>query len=566
MSTRRTGDALDAPLPGDTATERVLLGAMLIDPSRIGAVADVIDERDLLDAHHRIVYRHLLAMHRDGGPVDATLLAARLKASGQFDDVGGAATLYDLAQHGPTAANAVAYATAIKELARKRAIRHLGEELIVGAANGKSADELEAMLVRVNETRAKHGKHDDDGAGFAPVLVCAADVTPEPIDWLWEGRIPLRRVSMIVGYPGCGKSFFTIDAAARITTGTPWPDGRECPQGSVLLITAEDDPGDTIRPRLDAHYADVRRVHLLSAVRLDDRERPYERMITLADLDAIETALDCLADCRLVVVDPVGSFLGGRTDAHRDNEVRAVLAPIAALAAKHGPAVLVVAHRRKSAGTIADDLALGSRAFTGIARTVWHVSRDPKSKTRRLLLPGKNNLAAVVDGMAFSIGGEPARIRWERDPIAMTADDALAEENRHAARKPGPDADGVKAATAWLRTALAGGPRLARELADEWRNGQGGSERTLRRAREADGVDVYRPAVPGPWWWRLSDKVANMPEDGELGHLGHLAKNTGILPHFDDANPKVAKLEELGHLGPDGDFLDDVRTNEEVTL
>ncbi len=169
----------------------------------------------------------------------------------------------------------------------------------------------------------------------------------------------------MVGRPGEGKSFVTIDAAARVTTGTPWPDGSDCPQGSVILISAEDDPADTIRPRLNAHNADVRRVHLLSAVRRVDADGQYERLITLADVDAIEAALVKLPDCKLIVVDPVGSFLGGRTDAHRDNEVRGVLAPIAKLAEKYGPAVLVVAHRRKSAGNIADDLALGKPRVYG---------------------------------------------------------------------------------------------------------------------------------------------------------------------------------------------------------
>ena len=162
-----------------------------------------------------------------------------------------------------------------------------------------------------------------------------------------RGAFRLGRITLLVGRPGEGKSFLTTDAAARITTGTPWPDGKHCPKGSVILISAEDDPADTIRPRLDAHCADVRHVHLLSAVRRVDGDGQYERLITLADVDAIEAALMRLSDCKLIVVDPIGSFLGGGTDAHRDNEVRGVLAPIAAMAEKHGPAVLVVAHRRK---------------------------------------------------------------------------------------------------------------------------------------------------------------------------------------------------------------------------
>ena len=83
-------------------------------------------------------------------------------------------------------------------------------------------------------------------------------------------RIPLGRITLLVGRPGEGKSFFTLDVAARVSTGTPWPDGGECPAGSVILISAEDDPADTIRPRLEAQSADIGRVHLLSAVRMVD--------------------------------------------------------------------------------------------------------------------------------------------------------------------------------------------------------------------------------------------------------------------------------------------------------
>ncbi len=68
-----------------------------------------------------------------------------------------------------------------------------------------------------------------------PILTCLADVEPRPVSWLWPGRIPLGRITLLVGRPGEGKSFLTTDAAARVTTGTPWPDGSDCPQGSVIL-------------------------------------------------------------------------------------------------------------------------------------------------------------------------------------------------------------------------------------------------------------------------------------------------------------------------------------------
>jgi putative DNA primase/helicase len=381
-----------------------------------------------------------------------------------------------------------------------------------------------------------------------PVLTCMADVEPRDVAWLWAGRIPLGRITLLVGRPGEGKSFLTTELAAHVTRGTPWTDGSDCPQGSVIFISAEDDPADTIRPRLDAHQADVRLVHLLSAVRKVESDRPYERMVTLADVDAIEASLIKQPNCKLIIVDPIGSFLGGGIDAHRDNEVRGVLAPISRLAEKYGPAVFVVAHRRKGSGSFADDLALGSRAFTGIARAVWHLTRDAEDKDCRLLLPGKNNLSLEGDGLAFLIKGEPARIIWEADPVAMSADDALAKENQPSERKSGPEAKALKAAYDWLEKRLANGPRLMKELLDEWKNEKDGSERTLRRGKEALGIDTYRREVPGPWWWRLTAKDAKATKDEKLGHLGTLGQTSANSADCNPIDSKDAKLPVLGNL------------------
>jgi hypothetical protein len=176
-------------------------------------------------------------------------------------------------------------------------------------------------------------------------------------------------------------------------------------------------------------------------------------------------------------------------------------------------------------------------------------------KRRRLLLPGKCNLAAQPDGLAFSIDGDPPRIAWERDPVAMHADDALAAAAAAGTARRGPDPAAHLAAVTWLREALAGGPRPAKDLKDEWLHGQCGSERTLKRAKHALGVDAYRPENPGPWWWRLpadcQEQGANNSKEKQLGPLGPLPKNPGILPFFEAGEGQGAKLKELGTVPPD---------------
>jgi len=197
-------------------------------------------------------------------------------------------------------------------------------------------------------------------------------------------------------------------------------------------------------------------------------------------------------------VDPVGSYLGRRIDSHRDSDVRSVLAPLARLAEVYGPAVLVVAHHRKSPSGNADDMAMGSRAFTGVARAVWHLTRDPHDRDRRFLVPGKNNLAAAATGLAFTIAGSPPAIAWEPDPIDMTATDALAAESattRNTSNK-------LQHAADWLANLLTPGPMPVTEIREQAEE-TGLGWRTIERAKTDLGVRVTRPTPTGPWHWEL---------------------------------------------------------------
>ena len=358
----------------------------------------------------------------------------------------------------------------------------------------------------------------------SPVLACMADVKPEAVRWLWDGRIPLGRLSLLVGRPGEGKSFATTDWAARVSTGRAWPDGATCERGSVLLVSAEDDPGDTIRPRLDAHDADPSRIHALQAVcgGRDAQGGRIEGAFTLADLDPLRQAIERIGDVRLIVVDPIGSYMGARVDAHRDNEVRAVLAPLGEIARRSGAAVLLVAHQRKGRASHADDLVLGSRAFTGIARSVLHLLRDPDDEQRRLLLPGKMNLSQPALGLAFTIDGEPARVRWERDAVQTTAGEVLARCNGAGGQSAGNEAE------QWLRDVLSGGPMPSKELrARAERDGM--SWRTIERAKKRMGVEATKVGFgSGIWWWELPIDRQPEPIDRQDRQGESVADNGGV--------------------------------------
>jgi len=219
---------------------------------------------------------------------------------------------------------------------------------------------------------------------------------------------------------------------------------------------------------------------------------------TLKDHQSIEHALENLPDCKLVILDSVGSLLGSISAAH-ESAARFILYPLSHLAQRFGPAFLFIAHTTKRAGKFADDTILGSRAFTSIARTTWHLNRDPQIKSRRLFLPGKSNLAAESSALAFTIAPNSPQLIWEPDPIDMNADEALTQKP---VISTGPEPLARQAAQHWLKELLTPGPLPTAKIREE-SNAAGLNWRTLQRA--ADHLQILRDRHDDPphWTWRL---------------------------------------------------------------
>lgn len=55
--------------------------------------------------------------------------------------------------------------------------------------------------------------------------VLMSEVECEEVSWLWPGHLPLGKLTVIDGDPGLGKSFLTLDLAARVSQGRTMPDG-----------------------------------------------------------------------------------------------------------------------------------------------------------------------------------------------------------------------------------------------------------------------------------------------------------------------------------------------------
>jgi len=274
------------------------------------------------------------------------------------------------------------------------------------------------------------------------IVVGADEVKMEPLSWLWPGRIARRKLTLVVGDPEQGKSYVLLDLAARISRGGEFPDGTRAEQGTVIILTAEDSLGDTVKPRLHIMDADMSRIKFIEGVRTS-RE---DRMVDLAvDLNAIRTAIHTHRGV-VVMVDPINAYLGTSIDANRGTNVRRVLAPIGKLAEEMEVAWMGVMHLNKDQQKKLMYRIPGSIDFAAAARTIIVIAKDDLGQEdERLMLWSKLNFQAKPKGLSFNLiegdtpVGKIAKVNWrgqvDRDPEELIGDagsPAVREEFRSA--------------------------------------------------------------------------------------------------------------------------------------
>lgn len=323
-----------------------------------------------------------------------------------------------------------------------------------------------------------------------PVLVNMDEVAREEVRWLWENRVPLGKVTIFAGDPGLGKSFVALWMTAWVTRGG----------GHVVILSAEDDPADTIRPRLDGLGAIVSRVHVLKAVRVTTEDgKQSERMLRLdRDIAQVAEAIRRHSETALVIIDPLSAYMGS-IDSRSDEQVRSILAPLSDLAAKTGVAIVSIKHLNKAEEKSAIYRAGGSIGFVAAARVVWLFAKDRNDPERRMMVLVKSNIGPDPGGKAYRIEQTESglQLRWESDSVRIGLEDAL---------RPTPH-DGesaLDAARLWLREMLSNGPIAATDL-EQAAKEAGLSWITVRRA--ADALNVKRMhegfGSGSRWMWSL---------------------------------------------------------------
>lgn len=379
-------------------------------------------------------------------------------------------------------------------------------DIVDWLAAGHSRDELVDLI----ELPDHELDPDDPPSAMLPGLIRLIDIEKQRIEWLWPNRLALGKITVWDGDPGLGKSTTTLDIAARVSAGRSLP-GQSTGRGpaGVVLLGAEDDPGDTIRPRLEAAGADLTRVCIRQSVPDGSgglSDKVYDRAPSIPlDLPTIEADIVAIG-ASLLIVDPLMAFLGAGIDGHKDQDVRRALSALKTMAERTRVAVVLVRHLSKAVGAPALMRGGGSIGIIGAARFGLLVARDPEDPDRRLIAVTKSNLAVEAETLAYRLESveatDVARVVW--DGISNLRADELV-------RPPEDEQNRVERnhAVEFLHDSLHHGARPANDVKRDARD-EGISDKQLRTAREKLGIKPAKSSVTGPWMWSLPIQDAQL--------------------------------------------------------
>jgi replicative DNA helicase len=146
-------------LPQSLESERALLGALLLNSELVFVVSELVSAEDFVrDAHARL-YRLILEVVEKGERCDPVTVQARILGSPRPEDFGGIAYVSTLPELVPSVENIEHYARIVREMAIRRKLQAVSQQMAELAATGPDLaevlDQAERSVFEVADGRAR---------------------------------------------------------------------------------------------------------------------------------------------------------------------------------------------------------------------------------------------------------------------------------------------------------------------------------------------------------------------------------------------------------------------------
>ncbi len=243
-------------LPYDVEIEQALLGAILVDNYSLERVSNTLKPEHFYDPLHQRMFDAIEKMWAKGQIVTPLTLKAAVEGDAGLAEVGGNAYLTSLAHAAPALPNVHEYARILRDLAMRRELIHIGEDIVntafeapIDMAPQAQIEEAEKALYQI----AEKGRFGEGPLAFEDALTRAVHLAEDALkrggslsgvptgfndlDSLLGG-LNQSDLIIVAGRPGMGKTALATNMAfhaARLWAKDK-ADQASPPRGAPVLL------------------------------------------------------------------------------------------------------------------------------------------------------------------------------------------------------------------------------------------------------------------------------------------------------------------------------------------